>query len=185
MRHLYMRKILITVFISIALVIGVNAQKINQQESKAEFKIGNLGLSSTKGEIKGMQGSVAFDKTNLTASKFNVTISPKTVNTENEKRDEHIQNEDFFNVDKYLTIRFVSTSIVKFEGDYIAKGKLTILKTTKEIELPFRVTTNGDKTIFVGEIEVNRFDYGLASESYKSTFMVGEIAEVKITCVVE
>jgi len=180
-----MKKILLTLFTLLSAVFITNAQQINQQESKAEFKIGNLGLSSTKGEIKGMQGVVKFDKNTLSASNFDVTISPKTIDTDNKKRDEHLQNEDFFNVDKYLTIRFQSSSIIKKGSDFIAKGKLTILNTTKEIELPFTVTENGSKTTFIGKIDVNRFDYGLASEAYKSTFMVGETAEVKITCVIE
>ena len=171
--------------ISFALIYSVNAQSINKEESKATFKIGNLGLSSTKGEIKGMQGTVVFDKSDLSASNFDVTISPKTINTESKKRDEHLQNEDFFNVNKYLTIRFFSTSIYKKGDQHIAKGKLTILNKTKDIELPFKVTENGEKKTFVGDLEINRFDYGLASDAYKSTFMVGEIAEVKITCVVE
>lgn len=180
-----MRVIFITSLLSLALIIGVNAQTINQQESKVEFEIGNMALSSVEGTINGMKGEVKFDKNNLSASRFDVTVSPKTINTDNQKRDEHLKNEDFFNVDKYLTIRFQSTSITKKGSEFIAKGKLTILNTTKEIELPFTITENGNRTTFVGEIEVNRFDYSLAAESYKSSFMVGETAEVKIICVVE
>lgn len=161
------------------------AQKINQSESKVEFKIGTMGLSSTTGEIKGMKGIVNFDENSLSQSNFDVTISPNTVDTDNKKRDEHLKKKDFFNVDKYLTISFKSSSITKRKSGYLAKGQLTILNTTKEIELPFTVSKTGTRRIFTGEIEVNRFDYNLASEEYKSSFMVGEVADVKIICVTE
>jgi len=179
-----MGKILI-VCITLLTVVNVNAQKINQKESKVEFEIGNLGLSSVDGTIEEMKGIVKFDANNLSSSKFDVTVSPSTIDTENEERDEHLKNEDFFDIEKYKTVRFVSSSIYKKGNQYIAKGKLTLLNTTKEIEIPFSVKESNGKTIFEGEIEINRFHYGLAAESYKSTFSVGKTAEVKIICVVE
>ena len=179
-----MKKITVLIFACTMFVLA-NAQTINADESKVEFKIAAMGLASVKGEIGGMQGSVFFDKNNLNTSSFDVTINPKTINTQNDKRDKHLQEEDFFDVDNYLTIHFKSTSILKNNDGYLAKGKLTILDTTKEIDLPFRVTQNKEKMVFYGEIEINRFDYNLASEEYKSSFMVGETATVKITCVVQ
>lgn len=180
-----MKEIILSILISFTFLIKINAQEINPKESKVEFKIGAMGFTSVKGTITEMKGLVKFDKSDLKNSKFDVTVSPKSINTENEKRDEHLMNEDFFNVNKYLTLHFKSTSIIKTGESYIAKGKLTILEITKEIELPFVFTQNGNKTIFTGEIEVNRFDYGLGAAEYKSSFMVGEIANVKITCVVD
>lgn len=175
-------------FVTIALcswVVWTYAQQISPTESKVTFEIGNLGLGSVEGTIEGMKGIVKFDPTSLSTSTFDVTVSPSTIDTDNEKRDEHLKNEDFFDVKKYLTIQFVSEEIKKKGNGYVAIGNLTILQKTKQIELPFTVTKEGNKTRFEGEIEVNRFDYGLAVEAYSGTFMVGETAEVKIMCVVE
>ena len=180
-----MKRLLSTLVFITIILFSVTAQKINQEKSKVEFEIGNLGLSSVEGTIGNMKGVVSFDKNDLPNSNFNVTVSPKSIDTDNHERDEHLKNEDFFDVSKYVTVRFQSSSIVKKGNGYIAKGKLTILETTKDIEIPFKVSTNGAATTFTGEIEVNRFDYGLASESYSGTFMVGKTAEIKITCVVE
>lgn len=180
-----MKKIVSLLSIILLSLLGANAQKINQDKSKVEFEIGNLGLGSVDGEIKGMKGLVKFDKNNLSESKFDVTISPSTIYTENKKRDEHLKGDDFFTIEKYLTIRFISTSIIKVENGYLTKGKLTILDTTKEIEIPFNITESNGNSVLEGEFQVNRFDYGLATESYKGSFMVGETADVKITCVVE
>lgn len=179
-----MKKTFVTLALC-SLVAYTHAQKIIQTESKVTFEIGNLGLSSVEGTIEGMKGTVKFDPASLSTSTFDVTVSPSTIDTDNDKRDEHLKNEDFFDVKKYLTIHFVSKEIKKKGNEYVAIGNLTILQTTKQIELPFTVTKEGSKTKFEGEIEVNRFDYNLAVEAYSGTFMVGETAEVKIICVVE
>ena len=174
------------VFIMLLAGLGFNlqAQTINPQKSKASFKIDAMGFKSVKGEITGMKGKVDFNKDSLSKSSFDVTIAPSSINTENKKRDTHLKSDDFFDIEKYTTIRFVSTEIKKDGNKYSTKGKLTILETTKEVTIPFTVTSNGNTMTFEGEIEINRFDYNLASESYSGTFMVGKTATVKITCVV-
>ena len=171
----------------IATIISVSSfsQTINSSKSKVDFKIGSMGFSSVKGTISGMKGDINFDKNNLSNSSFKVTINPNTIDTDNEKRDEHLKNEDFFDVTKYVTVSFSSSEIIKKGNDYLTKGKLTIFGITKSVEIPFSTTSNSGSTTFVGEIEVNRFDYNLGAKEYDGTFMVGETAEVTITCVVE
>ena len=180
-----MRKTIPLLLLAIVWLPKTYAQKIIAKESKVEFKIGNMGLGSVSGTISGMKGTVKFDRKSLNSSMFDVSISPSTIDTDSEKRDEHLKNEDFFNVANHLTITFTSYSIEREEDTYVTKGKLTILNTSKDIEIPFTVKEEGTKITFEGKIEVNRFDYGLAAESYKSTFMVGEVAEVKIICVIQ
>ena len=179
-----MKKIVL-VFVFLGASFLSNAQTINPNESKVEFEIGNMGIGSVDGTINGMKGLVNFNKADLSNSSFDVTIDPNSIDTENKKRDKHLKEEDFFFVEKYLTVHFKSTSISKTSSGYMAKGDLTLHGITKSIELPFTINENGNKTTFEGEIEVNRFDYNLGSEAYGGTFMVGETAEVKITCVVE
>lgn len=177
------RKIAILTLLVISFTI--QAQKINQELSKVEFSISNMGIMSVDGFMKGMSGNIMFDENNLSASYFDVTVSPSSVNTDNSKRDEHLKNEDFFNVSKYSVISFKSKEIIKKDNQYIAKGELTMLGVTKSIEIPFTVTADGTVKTLVGEIEVNREDYNLGTEDFSGGFMVGKTATVKITCVVE
>lgn len=165
--------------------LQVIAQKINVDKSVVSFEIGNLGFGSVNGTIKGIQGDVFFNMNALSTSYFNVFISPNTINTKNEKRDEHLKSQDFFNIEKYKTISFVSTSVYKTTNGYITKGKLTMLNTTKNIEIPFNVDEINGKTILKGTIEINRFDYGLAADSYKTSMLVGKTAKVEIKCVLD
>jgi polyisoprenoid-binding protein YceI len=175
----------IAILILLLTSITTQAQKINQELSKVEFSISNMGIMSVDGFMKGMSGNIKFEENNLSASYFDVTVNPSTVNTDNSKRDEHLKNEDFFNVSKYSVISFKSKEIIKKDNQYIAKGELTMLGVTKSIEIPFTVSTNGTIKTLVGEIEVNREVYNLGTEEYSGGFMVGKVATVKITCVIE
>ena len=106
---------------------GVNAQGINSSKSVVSFEIGGIGWSTVEGEIKGMSGSLIFDKNNLALSFFNVCVDPKTILTDDEKRDTHLKEPDFFNTTKFSSICFKSTNVSKSKEGYRIKGELTIL----------------------------------------------------------
>ncbi len=178
-----MRKLL--VIIGFAWVgLTSHAQQIVASESMVQFEIGGIGWSTVEGSFKGMKGTVALTE-RIVGSSFDVCINPATVSTDNEERDEHLQNEEFFYVSKYANICFKSSSVVKTGVGFLVTGNLTILGTTKSISFPFTVENKDNKKILRGSFELNRFDYGLAEESYSSTFMVDDVAKVSITCVVE
>lgn len=174
----------ITLMLSLLIFVSLaNAQTIDKESSIVNFSIGNMKWRTVEGSFKGMQGKIVFDKTDLQVSSFKVSIDPATVNTENKTRDGHLKNEDFFNVEKFRTISFTSDKIWKEGDNFITKGKMTMHGVTQEVSIPFRVNENGNKMTFTGEIELNRFDYGLGAEKYDGTFMVGELVKIKINCV--
>lgn len=166
----------------ILLILGLPnllmAQEIDSKNSYVEFEIGNMVFRSVDGKIGGMKGMVKFNENDLANSKFDVCIDPSTVDTENNDRDEHLKNPDFFDVSIYPTICFRSSSVKKEGSGYVTKGKLTLYDTTKDAIINFK--KEGNK--LVGTMEVNRFDYNLATKEYSTTAMVGEVAEVKIVC---
>ncbi|MFL5753837.1 MAG: sodium-translocating pyrophosphatase [Bacteroidia bacterium] len=98
-------------------------------------------ISSTKGSM--MIDSGFVDMTNTTGPKILISIDPKTINTQNNMRDEHLRDKpEFFDIAKYKKIIFEATDVKKNEGEgaeyaYIAKGKLTMKGVTKEVELMF------------------------------------------------
>lgn len=160
-------------------------QPINTSKSYVNFKIGNMGLGSVDGTFKGMKGTVIFDTNNLSESRFDVTIDPASVDTNKPKRDAHLKEEDFFEIEKYVIIGFISTEITSTPDGYVAKGNLTLHGVTNMIEIPFSVSDSNGQTMLTGEIEVSRSDYNLATESYSNNFMVGSTAEVTIVCVLD
>jgi len=160
-------------------IVIAQTQTINQEKSVVEFKIGAMGFGKTKGTFKNMKGDFSFNATALNNSNFNVCVDASTVNTKNDKRDKHLKNEDFFNVDVYPKICFESTSITKLNDTYITKGNLILHGITKEVEIPFNFKNN----TFTGTIEINRLDYGLGEGT--GTFMVSDKVKITITCVIE
>ena len=154
----------------------MSEKELNIEISKSNvlFQIKKLGFITVKGNFEGIQGNIAFDKTDLENSNFKVSVSPKTVNTGNAKRDEHLLNEDFFKVSEFPKILFHSTSIKKENNMYLAVGKLTMLKETKEISIPFTL----ENDVLEGAFSLNRKDYGLGSKF--PGFFIGNNVEIFI-----
>lgn len=171
-----MKKTILSMAFSLLTMVSIYAQKINSTSSKVEFEIGNMAFRVVEGSFGEMTGKIEFNASNLSTSTFNVCINPATVNTDNEKRDTHLKNEDFFDVAKYPTICFESSRIEKTESGYVAYGKLTLHGATKDVEIPFTYADN----VFKGTLNLNRLDYKLGEDT--STFMVADEVEITITC---
>ena len=154
----------------------INAQTINTDKSEVNFKVSGGGIFTVKGTFTGMQGDFNFNESDVSGSSFNICIDSKTIHTKNKKRDEDLRSVDFFEVEKYETICFKSSSVSKTNDGYNTTGELTIKDVTKTVTIPFTFKNN----TFEGNIEINRLDYNIG-EDY-GTFRVGETAEVTIIC---
>lgn len=162
-----MRNLKIIVFF--LLIAGlVNAQKYTTTDvgSKVHFVIKNFGIK-TGGDFTGLKGSIVFDPNALNTSSFNVSVNSNTVDTDNGTRDKHLRKEEYFNVESFPLIRFVSTKVTKstVAGRFYIFGKLTIKGVTKAIEFGFSATPSLTGYVFNGEFEINRRDYGVGGSS--------------------
>jgi polyisoprenoid-binding protein YceI len=109
------------------------------------------------GEFTGLKGTIQFDEKNLAASKFDVTIDAASINTGNGMKNTHAKGANWFDVEKYPTIGFTSSSINKTASGYDAKGTLDMHGVKKEITIPFTFSNN----TFASNFEVNRKDFGI------------------------
>lgn len=121
-----------------------------------------------------MTGTVETNNQDL--QQIQACIPASTVNTESKKRDKHLKNEDFFDVNNYPEICFQSSKITKQGNNYIAKGELTLHGVTKTIEIPLQVS---NKQI-TGNFTINRLDYNVGEST--GTFMVGDQVNLTISC---
>ncbi|QEC68001.1 YceI family protein [Panacibacter ginsenosidivorans] len=129
-------------------------------DNAVSFAIKNFGIN-TNGEFKGLKGVIKWDNANPAASVFNVTVDANTINTGIDMRDDHLRDEDYFNVKKYPVISFVSTAVTA--GNIT--GNLTIKGTTKQVSFPFTVTPSNGSYLFEGSFTINRRDFGIGSSS--------------------
>ena len=136
------------------------------QNSSVIFKISNLGFI-IPGSFKGLKGNISFDPEKLSQSVFDVTVDARTVNTDNNMRDEHLKGESYFDVNKYPVIHLVSTKISSNgkKGSYLFYGNLTIKNTTKEISFPFTADVADAGYLFKGSFKMNRRDYNIGGLS--------------------
>lgn len=159
----------------------VFAQNIDDQQSKIQFQVSNMGVRTVEGTIKGMKGTVHLDRNDLKNVQFNVSFDVATIDTDNKARDKHLRKPDFFEVDTYPTIQFQSTSVVQDGKGYKVKGILTIKDVSKEIEMPFTVDENNGTTILTGNLTIDRKTYHVGMDTGK--FMVGYAIETTVICV--
>jgi polyisoprenoid-binding protein YceI len=120
------------------------------------------------GEFRDYDGSFSFDPDKPLASKVSVVIQAASINTANDMRDKHLQSPDFFDVNKFPTLEFVSKKILKGDGDnqYKVVGDLTIHGVTKSVTLDAtylgKDTLMGAKIIgFSAATKIDRRDFGL------------------------
>lgn len=134
--------------------------------SSVHFNIKNFGVK-TGGDFTGLSGTVVFNPAALATSTMNVSVKSNTVNTSNDARDKHLKKEEYFDVEKYPTINFVSTKISKstIEGRFFVIGNLTIKGVTKVVQFGFTATATTAGYNFAGDFEINRRDFGVGSSS--------------------
>jgi polyisoprenoid-binding protein YceI len=154
--------------LSFFLIIGTAYGQMHpvEKESSIHFVIKNFGFN-TNGSLAAPTGDISFNPEDLSKSSFSMTIKSESINTENENRDEHLRNEDYFDVKKYPLIRFASSSIraTNKKGDYSVTGTLTIKDKSKEISFPFKAVKNGSGYLFSGSFKMNRRDFDIGGSS--------------------
>jgi polyisoprenoid-binding protein YceI len=130
-------------------------------DGSVTFTIKNFGVN-TKGEFKGLKGSIKWDTANPANSSFNVSVDVNTINTGIDMRDSDLKKETYFNAEKYPTINFVSSAVSA--GN--VTGNLTIKGVTKEINIPFAATPTSNGYLFQGKFSINRKDFGVGGGSF-------------------
>lgn len=161
---------------------------VDKDHTSVNFDISHF-FSTVNGSFEEFDGTFYFDPDNLDGSKFTFSIPVNSIYTNNEKRDNHLRSEDFFNASKYPDIKFESTGFEKKSGnDYVVNGELTIKETTKNISVPFEYKGKMDHPMMKGtkilglqfETEIDRTDYNVGVGNWASDMVVGDTAKVTI-----
>lgn len=109
-----------------------------KQHAFIQFKIKHLGYSWLLGEFPGFKGTFSFDEANPENNKVNVTIDVASIDTHHAERNKHLRSADFFDVEKFPTATFNSTSYEKTgETTGIVHGVLNLrgVDTPVDIEV--------------------------------------------------
>ncbi len=119
-----------------SLMAQSSSWSIDPAHSGVEFQIKHLGVSTVRGNFSGVTGTVVWDEKNVSASHVDAVIDATTITTGQAKRDEHLKSPDFFDVAKYPTLKFHSTSVKRAgDGKLQVIGDLTLGGQTKPVTL--------------------------------------------------
>ena len=109
---------------------------VDKAHSRLNFTISHFSLSDVDGTFKIFDATITTNKEDFTDAIVEMTADVSSVDTENEKRDEHIKGPDYFDVAKFPTLTFKSTSFKKVkENTYKVTGNLTMHGVTKTVSL--------------------------------------------------
>jgi polyisoprenoid-binding protein YceI len=168
------------------------AWTIDASHSAIHFSVRHMMLANTRGEFHKFTGTINFNEANPTLSTVDVEIDTASLDTRDEKRDEHLRSADFFDTATYPVATFKSTSVEQ-SGDNEGRltGDLTIRGITKSVVL--NVEYHGQSTSpwgtqsagFSATTKINRKEWGLVWNVGLETggVLVGE--EVKLEIDVE
>ncbi|ENH95813.1 hypothetical protein J416_13911 [Gracilibacillus halophilus YIM-C55.5] len=142
---------------------------LDKVHSALNFEVKHMMVSKAKGEFQDFDVDFNGDFDDLENASVKVTINVDSIETNNEDRNGHLKNEDFFDVENYPNITFTSKNVKKInDSEYELTGDLTIKDTTNEETI--KVEYNGKakdpmqgNMIAGANIEgtINREDYGL------------------------
>ena len=169
---------------------GFAAQEytIDASHSTVGFSIRHI-VSRTTGKFNDVKGAILYDAEDPTQSTVNATISMASIDTDNERRDGHLKSADFFNVEKYPSMTFVSSSVTAKGNVLMVTGDLTMHGVTNKVVLPVEVLGVGTHPMtkasvagFQADLVVNRSDFGVNTWT-DAAGVLGD--EVKVTLLVE
>ena len=143
-----MRHVLIPLFaltaVAAAPAFGADTYSVDASHSSAMFSVSHLDISNTHGRFNGIDGTLTWDATDPSKSAINITIKTDTVDTANEKRDQHLRAPDFFNTKQMPTATFVSKSFTKIDdANFTVTGDLTLVGTTKPVTVKVKKIGEG------------------------------------------
>jgi polyisoprenoid-binding protein YceI len=142
---------------------------LDNAHSEIQFKVRHLMVSWATGNFKEFKAEVESDGEDFTTAKVRFTADVNSINTNNEQRDAHLKNGDFFDAENHPQIKFEGEKLEKIgEDEYKLHGNLTMRGTTKKIALnvefggimqdPWGQTRTG----FTLSGKINRKDFGIS-----------------------
>jgi polyisoprenoid-binding protein YceI len=139
---------------------------LDPSHSEIGFTVRHAGISKVRGQFTDAAATLDLAE-NVTDSKVNASIKTASFDSGDANRDGHVRGEDFFDVETFPEISFVSNTIVPKGDAYELQGDLTIKGVTRPVALdtefngvavdPFGNTRAG----LSAETTISRKDFGL------------------------
>ncbi|WP_147803915.1 YceI family protein [Alkalicoccus halolimnae] len=161
---------------------------IDPVHSEVGFSVKHMMISKVKGQFEHFDSTIELDTDNLTDAVVEVVIDVTSINTREEKRDNHLRSADFFDVENHPHITFKAKEFKKKnDNQYDVIGDLTIRGTTKEVTVDVifegqsKDPMSGNVVAgFSGHTKINRKEFGLTWNAALETggVLVGDDVQI-------
>jgi polyisoprenoid-binding protein YceI len=186
-----MKRFIVVFFIILVMTTLGTSQtewKFDKVHSSVSFSIKHMVISNVSGSFKDFSIVLKSEKEDFSDATVESTIQVASISTDNDYRDKHLKSDDFFNAEKFPTIKFKSTKFEKLgDNKYKITGDLTMRDVTKEVifDAVLEGTLKTDKGLlsaWKATTTVNRFDYNLKWNKTIETggLMVGQDVTVTL-----
>ncbi|MDV3307738.1 MAG: YceI family protein [Cyclobacteriaceae bacterium] len=162
---------------------------IDKPHSKISFNVIHMAITEVEGEFTDFDAKVTSTSDDFHNADVEFTAKVASIDTENDRRDNHLRSDDFFNAEKFPEIKFKG-KLVKEGNGYKLKGDFTMRDVTKPVTFDVTYggtvdTGRGVKAGFKVTGKVNRKDYNL---KWDNRLAGGELVvsdDVDIVCKIE
>ena len=141
---------------------------IDPTHSRIGFMARHAMVTKVRGSFNEFEGRGYFDAENPANSRLALTIQAASIDTRNADRDAHLRSNDFFAMDSFPQISFVSTGVEAVdESTYRVTGDLTIKDVTRPVTVDFEYTGaavdpfSNHRIGLEGTTTINRKDWGV------------------------
>ena len=136
--------------------------QVDAVHSAVIFRIKHIETSLSFGRFNAISGDLVVDEKSPEKSSVKITIEMDSVDTANQKRNDHLKSPDFFEVREYPKATFESTKVVAgASGKATITGKLVLHGVTKEISFPATVEVGEKGLTLTSEFSIDRTQFGM------------------------
>jgi polyisoprenoid-binding protein YceI len=170
--------------------LGPHQWRIDASHSAANFSVRHLMVSTVRGRLGPISGTIEYDGKDVRSVKADIRIDINGIDTQNEKRDGHLRSPDFFDAANHPTLTFKSKRVEPGSGGaFKLVGDLTIRGTTKEVVLDVDAPSpivkgmgGGLVTGTTATTRIKRLEYGL---KYNSMVEAGPVVGDEVTITID
>ncbi len=166
---IHLTRLFAVALIAVPLVSPRNAAaeswQVDGVHSGVYFRIGHLDTSYVMGRFNAFTGSFNTGEN----PSFRFAVETASVDTANDRRDNHLRSPDFFNATEFPQITFTSTSVRQTDAGYELTGDLSLHGETRQVTVNLNKVGEssserfGKRIGFECEFTVKRSDYGMTN----------------------
>lgn len=162
--------------------------EIDQDHSNIYFDVRHTFVT-VRGLFENFSGTVIFDSADITVGRFDFSVDVTSINTNINRRDDHLRSDDFFDTRKFPRMTFTTIAIEHLHGDdYLLEGYLTVKDVTRRVALPLTYYGQRENPLKKGELvagfeiafTLDRLEYNVGSGKFFEMGVVGQEVEVLV-----